>query len=1071
MKHLIGLLLIVLTNAPLFAQSWQELYQQADDCTGDKVILCCETLERALMAAKEEFGDMDSIYLLTLTSLGDCYVSTEKYETALEMLQLAVVSTKQSAGPSHPDYIDRLNGLALLQTGMGNYEQAQSLLEEALDLSAQHLGKDHAMYGITLNNFGELFQTMGKYEQALPMFEEAIINIEESKGKQHSDYGALLNNLGRLYESMGMYDQALPMLEENVSNALENFGNNHLRYGIALSNLGNLYLNMGQFDLALSTLQQALVVKKQSLGKDHAEVGNTLGTLGSLYQEIGKYQEALQMLEAAVDNAKTSFGETHLNYGIRLNNLGLLHKGMGNYEQALPYYKGALHIIESNLGKDHGYYGTMVSNIGNLYTEMKDYDQALPLLLEAMERDEKALGKEHPKYGIALNNLGTLYKSMGKYEEAYEVLHASLLNAENSLGKQHPEYGIRLNNLGSLYISMEKYDLALPMYQEALQNTKNSLGELHSLYDLRLTNSGTLYERLGEFDKALPLFEELSEVLAAQLASKLTSLNDQLQTTFLHTKKGSFDYIFSFMFAHPEFSRMKEIGFNQQLLLKGFLQNQRIELLQGLRSHPDMLVQQKYVQWEDMHRTLAKEYQKPLSRRQASFDSLKVEAGRLEANLAQLSLDFRKIRKQVSWEEVQASLSPQEAVLEFAHFPIYQHTIPTDSVMYVAFVLTSQDSHPRMVPLFEEKALQQVFAANDQAQALDQLYGTRGIKPRSNPGALATLTTLLGQALDQQLAGIQTVYFSPSGLLQRINLGAIALDKKTLLGDKYRLVQVGNSRSLVFQPAEQTSFSSNKALLYGGIQYDTDEAEESFQEESIAEVQAETELSQIAIHARSGDSQWTHLEGTAQEINKISQLLQAKGYDLDIKQGRDATEQSLKKLTPSPRILHIATHGYFFPDPSTIPSQETSGNSRLLQLSDHPMVRSGLILAGANHAWQGNTVPEGEEDGILTAYEISRMDLSNTELVVLSACETGLGDIQGNEGVYGLQRAFKIAGAKYILMSLWQVPDQATQELVTAFYEYWLGGMEIRAALQEAQKEIRKKYKEPYYWAGFVLVE
>jgi CHAT domain-containing protein len=185
--------------------------------------------------------------------------------------------------------------------------------------------------------------------------------------------------------------------------------------------------------------------------------------------------------------------------------------------------------------------------------------------------------------------------------------------------------------------------------------------------------------------------------------------------------------------------------------------------------------------------------------------------------------------------------------------------------------------------------------------------------------------------------------------------------------------------------------------------------------------------------------------------------------------------QSIGQGKTSPRILHIATHGFFFPDPQdTLKSrQRSSGEEPVFKLSDNPMIRSGLLLAGANHAWKtGKPLRPGMEDGILTAYEISQMNLRNTELVVLSACETGLGQIEGNEGVYGLQRAFKIAGAKYLLMSLWQVPDKQTQELMEVFYKNWLeGGKNIPEAFREAQKTMRAKYSNPFFWAGFVLVE
>ena len=191
----------------------------------------------------------------------------------------------------------------------------------------------------------------------------------------------------------------------------------------------------------------------------------------------------------------------------------------------------------------------------------------------------------------------------------------------------------------------------------------------------------------------------------------------------------------------------------------------------------------------------------------------------------------------------------------------------------------------------------------------------------------------------------------------------------------------------------------------------------------------------------------------------------------------DAKEESIKRigLTNSPKILHIATHGYFFPDPkakagdSSLPA---GSQEPVFKMSDHPMLRSGLILSGGNKGWEGDRSLEGKEDGVLTAYEISQMNLSNTELVVLSACETGLGTIRGNEGVYGLQRAFKIAGAKYLIMSLWQVPDKQTSLLMTTFYKKWLTGKKtIPNAFHEAQKQLRESGLDPYYWAGFILVE
>ena len=224
---------------------------------------------------------------------------------------------------------------------------------------------------------------------------------------------------------------------------------------------------------------------------------------------------------------------------------------------------------------------------------------------------------------------------------------------------------------------------------------------------------------------------------------------------------------------------------------------------------------------------------------------------------------------------------------------------------------------------------------------------------------------------------------------------------------------------------------------------------------------------------------WNYLEGSEDEANEINKIIQKTGIKSILFKGNEATEAGFKKLgdynTESPQVIHVSTHGYFFPDPKVSHQSAIASLQQepIFKMSEHPMLRSGLIMAGANHAWKtGKPITPEAEDGILTAYEISQLNLRNTELVVLSACETGLGDIQGNEGVYGLQRAFKIAGAKNLIMSLWQVPDKQTSELMTAFYKYWLiKKKSIRESLKLAQNDLRKKGLESFYWAGFVLVE
>jgi CHAT domain-containing protein len=267
------------------------------------------------------------------------------------------------------------------------------------------------------------------------------------------------------------------------------------------------------------------------------------------------------------------------------------------------------------------------------------------------------------------------------------------------------------------------------------------------------------------------------------------------------------------------------------------------------------------------------------------------------------------------------------------------------------------------------------------------------------------------------------------------------------------------------------------AYLAGGIRYDTDSIAISYALRDLGtrsvEITSTIEFQPDSASARAGAL--NYLPATATEVREIGQMLRTASFSTKIDTGFYATEEAFRSLgvgKPSPRIVHLATHGYFFPDPKGKNTKDNFGQEPVFKMSEHPMIRSGLILAGAKQAWLTGKHPEGQEDGVLTAYEISQMNLSNTELVVLSACETGLGQVSGTEGVYGLQRAFKIAGVKYLIMSLWKVDDRSTQTFMAEFYRQWLQEKRtIPQAFQAAQKSMRAQSPNPYDWAGFVLIE
>jgi len=291
-------------------------------------------------------------------------------------------------------------------------------------------------------------------------------------------------------------------------------------------------------------------------------------------------------------------------------------------------------------------------------------------------------------------------------------------------------------------------------------------------------------------------------------------------------------------------------------------------------------------------------------------------------------------------------------------------------------------------------------------------------------------------------------------LLNQIPLAALVKNKQ-FLSTKYNLIQLSSTDVL---KNDLTEPNKKTLLLIGGVDYNNN---------GFKIDQTDHTINNNQITSNTEIEEWKYLPGTLSEIERIQSLLDKNQLLFNALSGSKATEENFKKLSgKSPSVLHIATHGFFKEK-----ERHLKNKNELLLKSENPLTRSGLILAGANTITK-NKLSTSSEDGVLTALEISNLNLTNTEIVILSACETGLGDIEGSEGVYGLQRAFKMAGVDLIVMSLWQVPDKETAEFMDLFYSKWLKENNVRTAFNNTQKIMQNKYKnEPYKWAAFVLFE
>jgi CHAT domain-containing protein len=582
------------------------------------------------------------------------------------------------------------------------------------------------------------------------------------------------------------------------------------------------------------------------------------------------------------------------------------------------------------------------------------------------------------------------------------------------------------------------------------------------------------------------------------LLKSATHLSESELNNYVHTFSNNFDQILSFTQTEVDQAfRLVPLSYSNVLFNKGFLLNASCQVRRLALS--DSTSSMKYYMLKGYNNSLAAEYSLPIAERDsAMLVDLEEKANSLEKDLVRTVAGLGDVLRQITWQEVRDILQPNEAAIEFVHYRYYNSKNQiTDSTMYAALLLLHGDTIPHFIPLCEERQLEALLpvgsAMDDlsmtklRAISIQQLYASSSMAGRP------ALYNLLWSAIDKTLVkfGIKTVYFAPSGVLHRLNLEALTWDKSgRTLADQYHLVQLGSTRELAFNAASKDNRPSS-AVIYGGVQYAMD---------STAIARAIKDLALVVQgnpggfirnsfqdnrqnNTRGGEAvygyTWKYLKSTEEEAHFLYDLLDRQHVFASLHIGYSATEESVKRIgakAPSPGLIHIGTHGFFFADPKDPVNKLTFGtvsNKSTFMISDHPLIRSGLLFAGAQYAWDHNNPISGMEDGILTALEVSQMNLSNTQLVVLSACETGLGDIKGNEGVYGLQRAFRIAGAKNVLMSLWQVSDDATQKLMTCFYNKWLVEKQpLRAAFEAAQQWLRGEegYGNPYYWAGFVLV-
>ena len=1002
-------------------------------------------------------GEKHPDFARNLKNLGWLYMKTGQYEQAEHLYLECLNIYKEVLGEKHPNYVKSLNDLGWLYLIMNHLEKAESLYIQASTIGKEVFGEIKQDFASSITGLAHIYYRQNQYEEAELLYIQALNIRKELHGEKHPNFANALNNLAGIYLVTIQYEKAESLLIQALNIREELLGEQHPSFAISLKSLANLYQRMGQNEKAESLYIQCANIEKEIFGEKHPSFIASLNGLASVCNEMGQYAKAESFSLQSIEIQKELYGEKHPHLAYSLINLARLYKIMGQYEKAEPLYLQALNIRKESFGEKHSSFANSLTRLADLYQIMGQYEQAEPLFIRALNINNEVYGEKHLQFAKDLGNLAVLYKNMGKIEQAEELYIQSIKLKKETLGEKNISVANGLNNLSSLYYETGKYEQAEPLLIQSLNIRKELLGENHKDYATSLNSMALLYRDMGQYEQAEKLILEANNINENLLINSFSFLSEKEKVNYHRRTVPSTDILKSIALNHHSDDISKEI-FNTILFEKGLHLNSNVQTNEFIQAQSDSMIRQSYLDLIANKKKLYEQYQKPET---ADTEILEKNIELIEKELAKASASFREEQLFNKIDDVQIANNLQngEVAVEFTHFES-----STDSVIYAASIL-DDSGNIKFIPLTSEEELNKKFKKGDSNSSFINTlysYSTRGI----TVDAPSSLYELIWKPMEPFLKDVEKIYYAPSGILNKMNINAISLNDEEVLADKYELIELMTTRSIAIDYEKE---SNKNAYLIGGVEYDNNEFMEPHDTTSIVVEYDKITFRSLDQSLRGGT--WDYLKWTKTETESINKLFTNSGYDVTYKTEGKATEEDFKTLgtsEASPKIIHLATHGYFFPDIK----ENKDPLSQAFKTSDHPLLRSGLILAYGNHTWQGKSIAEGQEDGILTAYEISNMNLSNTDLVVLSACETGLGDIEGNEGVYGLQRSFKIAGVKHIIMSLWEVPDRATSVFMTTFYDNYINEkISIRKAFNKTQLQMRDRFFDPYNWAGFVLIE
>ena len=827
-------------------------------------------------------------------------------------------------------------------------------------------------------------------------------------------------------------DEAIKCINYTIPLIIKVHGKQSDYYANYLNDAARIYQDKGDYNRALKIIEECLLIKAQLHGSDSPQFAISLATKSSIFSELGRSSESLNLFEDALK----IYDNNNLYYTIEnaeiLKDYGIAYYELSDYDKAYKYVTEAYNIIQYlDLTFEDYRAANIAVSYATILTEFDEMENAIESLSAVVEYLEQC-NCNKLVYIYALSNLASFYKYTKNYTKCIEISSKALHLIDTTVGQGSSWLNFMIGDIADSFFNLGEYNKAESFYYQGLRNSEQTLGFNH---ETTIRFQEKLFELKLAQEDYTHLYQDLLSIYTrktTKILNDLSILNSDLQEKYWNESHMNWYSQNLPSLCHNIGSEdLYSIAYNGLLFSKSLLLDSESRFLHALKKHPDQSYYHRYEAIKNIRKTCAND----------QIDSLDIEERQLRTEFLNHS-DYMEVFN-ITWEKVKSALHPNEIAIEF-----FSYVNEQNYVQYGALTIKPEYNHPHLIPLCTSADLNDI--------------------PNFKYYTTTLVSDLIWGRLQNELCNTNSIFFSPIGELNNIAIENLPLDTDTYVCDKYNLYRLSSTRNLVSQ---DTPLFIVSAALFGGLNYNVNLHNENIDFDNN---QIKNGVIPDLSLFRDG---YDYLPGTQIEIDKAEEAL--KNLNLAIKKYTDieGTKTAFQDLSgQAPSYIHIATHGFF---PSR---RDTNDCGEFLEGYNgiiDTMNESGLLFSGANYFLK-NPTKSLKDNGILTATEVSELDLFDLDLVVLSACQTGLGEIKG-DGVYGLQRGFKMAGCSSLMMSLWRVDDEATQILMINFYDNLTSGLNKQQSLQKAKSKVRefdgeinghyRNFSHPKYWAAFILLD